>query len=94
MAFTMALPSSTSIDISLNEHVQVGEEAMEQVVNVRKNLLLKHSQDMLLAACWSTLEDIETSSLFSRNLKGGHYIFNKQGETSTPYWIREGKHYA
>jgi hypothetical protein len=37
---------------------------MEKAVDVRKNLLLEKSQAMVLAACWSTLEDIETFSLF------------------------------
>jgi hypothetical protein len=46
------------------EHSQVGEEAMEKDVDVRKNLILENSQAMVLAACWSTLEDIETFSLF------------------------------
>jgi hypothetical protein len=46
------------------EHVQVGEEAMEKDVDVRNNLLLEKSKAMVLAACWSTLEDIETFSLF------------------------------
>jgi hypothetical protein len=42
----------------------VGEEAMEKAVDVRNNRLLENSQAMVLAACWSTLEDIETFSLF------------------------------
>jgi hypothetical protein len=42
------------------EHVQVGKEAMEKAVDVKKNLLLNTSKAMVLAACWSTLEDIET----------------------------------
>jgi hypothetical protein len=46
------------------ENVQVGEEAMEKDVDVRKNLLLEKSQAVVLAACRSTLEDIETFSLF------------------------------
>jgi hypothetical protein len=46
------------------EHVQVGEEAIEKDVDVRNNLLLENSQAMVLATCWSTLEDIETFSLF------------------------------
>jgi hypothetical protein len=46
------------------KHVQVGKEAMDKAVDVRKNLLLENSQAMVLAACWSTLEDIETFSLF------------------------------
>jgi hypothetical protein len=46
------------------EHVQVDKEAMEKAVDVRKNLLLENSQAMVLAACWSTLEDIGTFSLF------------------------------
>jgi hypothetical protein len=46
------------------EHVQVGEEAMEKAVDIRNNLLMENSQAMVLAACWSTLEDIETFSLF------------------------------
>jgi hypothetical protein len=37
---------------------------MEKDVDVRKNLLLENSHAMVLAACWSTLEDIETFSLF------------------------------
>jgi hypothetical protein len=49
------------------KHVQVGDEAMEKAVDVRKNLLLKNSQAMVLAACWSALEDIETFSLFPKN---------------------------
>jgi hypothetical protein len=32
------------------DHVQVGEEAMEKAVDVRKNLLLKKLQAMVLAA--------------------------------------------
>jgi hypothetical protein len=46
------------------EHVQVGEDAMEKAVDVRKNLRLEHSQAMVLTVCWSTLDDIETFSLF------------------------------
>jgi hypothetical protein len=46
------------------KHVQVGEEAIEKAVDLRKNILLEYSQAMLLAARWSTLEDIETFSLF------------------------------
>jgi hypothetical protein len=46
------------------EHVQVGEEAMENAVDVRKNLLLENSQAIFVAVYWSTLEDIETFSLF------------------------------
>jgi hypothetical protein len=33
------------------EHVQVGEEAMDNAVDVIKNLLLKKSQAMVLAEC-------------------------------------------
>jgi hypothetical protein len=50
------------------EHVQVGKEAMEKTVGVRKNLLLEKSQAMVLAAYWSTLEDIEMFSLFTEIL--------------------------
>jgi hypothetical protein len=42
----------------------VGEKAMDKDVGVRKNLLLENSQAMVLVACWSTLEDIDTFSLF------------------------------
>jgi hypothetical protein len=33
-------------------------------VDVSNNLLLENSQVMVLAACWSTLDDIDTFSLF------------------------------
>jgi hypothetical protein len=46
------------------EHVQVAEKEMEKAVDLRKNLLLENPQAMVLAACWSTLEDIETFYLF------------------------------
>jgi hypothetical protein len=46
------------------EHVQVEEEAMEKALDVIKNLLLENSQAMVLAACWITLDDIGTFSLF------------------------------
>jgi hypothetical protein len=48
----------------VTEHAQVGKEAMGEAVDVRENILLKKSQAMVLAACWRTLEDIETFSLF------------------------------
>jgi hypothetical protein len=41
----------------------VQEGAMEKDVDVRKNNLLEKNQDMVLAACWRTLEDIENFSL-------------------------------
>jgi hypothetical protein len=69
----------------------VGEEAIDKAVVVRKNILLENSQAMVLAACWSTLEGIETFSLFPKNIKCGHYIFNKQGETSNPHCSWEGQ---
>jgi hypothetical protein len=37
----------------------VGEEAMENAVDVRKNLLVEILQAMVLTACWSDLEDIK-----------------------------------
>jgi hypothetical protein len=46
------------------EHVQVGEYAMEKAVDVTNNLLLENSQSVVLAACWSTLENIDNFSLF------------------------------
>jgi hypothetical protein len=48
----------------------VGEEATEKAVDLRKNILLENSQAMVLAACWSTLEDIEIFSLFPEILSG------------------------
>jgi hypothetical protein len=46
------------------EHVQVGKDAMEKDVDVRNNIILENSHAVVLAACWSTLEYIETFSLF------------------------------
>jgi hypothetical protein len=72
------------------EHVQVGEEAMEKAVDVRKNLLLENSQDMVLAACWNALEDIETFSLFPEiSSVGTTYSRNKE---KRPILIGAGKY--
>jgi hypothetical protein len=71
------------------EHVQVGKEAMEKAVDVRKNLLLENSQAIVLAACWSTLEDIETFSLFSEILSADT-IFSTNKE-KLPLLIGAGK---
>jgi hypothetical protein len=67
----------------------VGEEAMEKDVDVRKNLLLRNSQDMVLAACWITFEDIETFSLFPEILSVDT-TFSKNKE-KRPLLIGAGK---
>jgi hypothetical protein len=64
------------------EHVQVGEDATEKAVDVRNNLLLKNSQAMVLAACWSTLEDIDNFSLFPEILSVDT-TFSTKNETRT-----------
>jgi hypothetical protein len=64
------------------EHVQVGEEAMEKDVDVRKNLLLENSHDMVLAACWSTLEDIELWALFFQQTRRNIHSLLELGRTT------------
>jgi hypothetical protein len=71
------------------EHVQVGEEAMEKTVDVRKNLLLKISQAMVLAACWSTFEIIDTLYLFPE-ISSVDTIFSTNKE-KIPLLIGAGK---
>jgi hypothetical protein len=43
------------------KHIQVGKESMKKDVDVRKNILLKSSQAMVLAARWSV------DTIFSTN---------------------------
>jgi hypothetical protein len=71
------------------ENFQVGEDAMEKYVDLIKNLLLENSQAMVLAACWSTFEDIETFSLVPEILSMDT-IFSTNKE-KRPLLIEAGK---